>query len=410
MAVTEGEPGAGGGGRSGLSKWDRSVREQQRDLASLLLPHGSTTPKPERIPNPINRFDPQRFDKLTPYAVPQDDPAPSIAESGGGNWATYGQQRQENPNATGGSWRTYGQEMNQLIAEQKAVEGAADTYNKPKTRRTYQLTWDEYNKLSEDQRAAVDFNTLLVQAREKDLKHQEEYKPSEEQKAAYDEELHRMFGENAGSETYAPETLGVLKQIDFQSNGETLDDFLSLKETISARELKNFDLAVPDPIETSVPEVVSAVHNLTGQDRGAYNTGTPTRLAEAMAKAGDVLQSLRASAARNRNDEVLAFGGLLNEVHTAPGYGDRPTDPNEGNIHGFFQETLKNLSLHELDPVNVWATADKVLNPHEVQQFLQYADEVSKDPAKYDVVLKGVRNPRKPDEFRQLLGLDPGGE
>jgi hypothetical protein len=105
--------------------------------------------------------------------------------------------------------------------------------------RAVPLSWEEYNDLSKQQRAAVDFNTLLVQAREVDLKTDPKFfSPAE--KAQYDKDVKAMFGELGGSETIGYHTVELLKKIDFTAVGQDLDEFLSLERAISTDELKNF--------------------------------------------------------------------------------------------------------------------------------------------------------------------------
>jgi hypothetical protein len=105
--------------------------------------------------------------------------------------------------------------------------------------RAVPLSWDEYNALSQQQRAAVDFNTLLVQAREVDLKTDPKwYSPAD--KAQYAKDVKEMFGSLGGSETIGYQTVELLKKIDFTAVGQDLDEFLSLERAVSADELKNF--------------------------------------------------------------------------------------------------------------------------------------------------------------------------
>ena len=102
------------------------------------------------------------------------------------------------------------------------------------------LTWDEYDKLSEEQRNAVDFNTLLVRAREQDLSNSQAY--TQAQRKTYDDEVKAIFGEKGGSETYAPNTVALLKQIDFKAVGQDLDEYLSLERAFTLDEIKDFKI------------------------------------------------------------------------------------------------------------------------------------------------------------------------
>lgn len=406
MALIEDE---GGGGRfdpaprpaskpkggSKLPAWDSVPKTDPRFIPGTQSYRPSARPAPAVIGG--GRFDPGRLQQTTAYTMPP--PAAPVTASQRAEAVADLPREGSATHVLHDAARALGGKSTDPSELAKAREP------KEVQRRTYRLTWDEYNRLSDEQRAAVDFNTLLVQAREKDLN--AEYKePTAEQREAYDKEVVRMFGEGRGSETFAPETLGVLKQIDFEGGGEDLDDFLGLKTTVSLNDLKDFSIDVPDPVKTSLPEAISAITNLEGEERAAY--GTSVRLQESMAKAGELLQSMRASAARNRNDEVLAFGGIFNEVPRARGYGDRPTDPNEGNIHGYFQDTVINLAMKDIDPADVWADVRSRLKPGELQSLMRFADEISANPQQYYSAFENEKGVRSPEEFRDLLGLNRG--
>src|SRR4051812_43113161 len=106
------------------------------------------------------------------------------------------------------------------------------------------LTWDAYEKLSSDQRAAVDFNTLLVDAREKDLK-----KPISlmgDKRATYNTEVDQLFGAGRGSDTVAPATVDLLSKLDMKLVGQDLDEYLSLERGIDTTELGKFKFSKGD--------------------------------------------------------------------------------------------------------------------------------------------------------------------
>lgn len=113
------------------------------------------------------------------------------------------------------------------------------------------LTWKQYDKLSEDQKAAVDFNTRLVEARQRDLTGAS-LPISPEKQEQYNKDVREMFGEQGGSDTIALNTVELLKGIDFKAVGADLDEFLSLERAIDADELKGFTLTKDAPIEPLV--------------------------------------------------------------------------------------------------------------------------------------------------------------
>jgi hypothetical protein len=114
------------------------------------------------------------------------------------------------------------------------------------------LTWKQYDKLDDDQKAAVDFNTRLVQARQKDLKagtRTETPAYSEAQLNQYNADVEEIFGKEGGSDTIAINTVELLKSINFKAVGQDLDEYLSLERAIDADELKNFTLSSAQPLE-----------------------------------------------------------------------------------------------------------------------------------------------------------------
>jgi hypothetical protein len=103
------------------------------------------------------------------------------------------------------------------------------------------MTWKEYEKLGFDQKAAVDFNTLLIEAREKDLLYPEPI--TEEGLASYNADIESIFGKGGASAKVAPNVVALLKSIDFKALGQDLDEYLSLERAISTDELKDFSFS-----------------------------------------------------------------------------------------------------------------------------------------------------------------------
>jgi hypothetical protein len=132
------------------------------------------------------------------------------------------------------------------------------------------LSWEEYDKLSGDQRAAVDFNTLLVQAREIDLKTDPKWY-SDADKAQYAKDVEAIFGPMGGSDTLGVKTVELLKKIDFKAVGQDLDEFLSLERAVSAKELKNFEFSKAD---------LKELENVKVGPPGAPGTSAPAQSRE----------------------------------------------------------------------------------------------------------------------------------
>jgi hypothetical protein len=106
------------------------------------------------------------------------------------------------------------------------------------------LNWKTYEKLSDDQKAAIDFNTLLVEAREEDL--DEKIKLSGEKLTKYDETVKKIFGEGRGSTVTAVNTVDLLSDLDMDIVGQDLDEYLSLERAFDTEELGDFKFSNRD--------------------------------------------------------------------------------------------------------------------------------------------------------------------
>lgn len=130
-------------------------------------------------------------------------------------------------------------ELNRVREEQPLAESTVSVSSK-----AVPLTWEAYDKLTPDQRAAVDFNTVLVDSREADLRF---VKPLEgEALKQYNLDVESIFGKGGGSDIQAPATIKLLKKINFTAVGQDLDEFLSLERGVSAKELKDFEFSKAD--------------------------------------------------------------------------------------------------------------------------------------------------------------------
>jgi hypothetical protein len=382
-----------------------------------------TLRQPRPALQPATRFERSDLVKLTPFTMPAPEPVaprplpmttegPTAATSqispqgyGRGLTAPVEGQREAQGYGRGLTYGLATQDKILAQLEGRTVEEKPEP--KPKAKRTYEMTWEDYQALSEDQRAAVDFNTLLVGAREKDLN--TDYQETPQQRATYEKAVERMFGEDGGSETYAPETMAVLRQVDYENQDEDLDNFLGLKTAITVKELQDFRFDTPLEVKPPQVDTYDAKRAL-GLPIPAAGPEQPLAsgadaLAASMAKANQLLQTFQDSAAMNRNEDLRFFGGLLNDPKMSPGFG-QPEPDGSPNIHTFFQEAYDNLAIKGADVDATWNTITSTLRPDEVQQFMQYADIRSGQAENYGLELGESKGLRTPEEFRKLLGLE----
>lgn len=402
MAVTEAD---GGGGKKKLPSWDKVAKSDPRDIAGTK----SYRPPPAAGPLPGMKLDRDRVQKLTPYTLPvlQKETVESAAGPAVPG-ARAGRPMPESnepyvPGAAGG--RGYSRTVAIPGQEAEVTEERDPTLEEPQKRggRSYQLTWDEYNKLSKDQRAAVDFNTMLLQAREKDLNTDYSKLDGGGPNAEYEAAVDRMFGERGGSETYAPETMAVLRSIDFKASGETLDDFLSLDAAVSAKDLKDFEIA---PVEKSVmyqDSSAKASGALLGEEQAAQRT---TRLQQALAKGGELIQNWKATTAANRSSLSVRYGGTANAVTPALGFGD---DETSQYFRMAADALSRDLSPEDLD--QVWGALNERLKPEELVAFKKFADDITRDAISFRPPewTQGEGVFFNPQLIRTRLGLDQGG-
>lgn len=311
------------------------------------------------------------------------------------------------------------------------------------------LSWDAYNALTPAQQAAVDFNSLLVNARETDLSHS--YAPDAERRAAYDKRVSNLFGPGGGSETYAPETVSLLSQVGADLIGQDLDEYLSLERAIDLTEIKDFDLSKikaltlgpggsPNPTTglpvdtTPVYREVRTSENLKNIDAEVINRAKTT-IDNAMRDAYAALATFETTLAAGRYEESRTLGGGLSDLsgmRLAQGASipaDTPTSkmwwvPTEawgfptknvnsldknspvGSQQLWFQEAYKKLqdpSVYDTgwlwDELNTVGATDE-----DVEMFLDYVSTRSYNEDRWGD--SGGKGDRSPQEVRRFLGIE----
>ncbi len=327
------------------------------------------------------------------------------------------QQAAEYPNMMGGQYEGLPADEEEKKQEQLVRQNRTERKNALAERNwrpdTDRMTWKEYNALTPSQRAAVDFNTMLVRAVRKDKKMDNQYpEVSTDENLTYDKTLEKMFGSSdRGSKTYAPETLGLLKQIGYHDTSADLDDFLNLKAAITSKDLADL------PTVAGVPQAV------------AYSGQAPERTEElgvkreiaastldmekTLAKGNEMLASINQLAAQERWFTVSKLGGTENQIREGLGFGEPKLDPETGapaDLNTFFQKGYNDLSDKAKDPKETLGILKSTLSPSEMDAFLNYADARSNNAMRFGLPqgeIKGVTY-RKPEEFRDILKLRGG--
>ena len=185
------------------------------------------------------------------------------------------------------------------------------------------LTWEAYDSLDDQQKAAVDWNTLLIDAREKDFT-TEMVEVDAEARAEYDAKVERLFGKEGGSERYAPNTINLLDQLDVVQLGQDLDEYLSLERAIDDKQLVDFkfsekDIALMGDLAGGGKEETSYADVRTGSNLSALDTTN-------IQAASELIQTqLQNPAAITADFNTLMYGNP--EQGVVPlGFGDSVTD------------------------------------------------------------------------------------
>jgi hypothetical protein len=279
-----------------------------------------------------------------------------------------------------------------------------------------------YEHYTPTQQAAVDFNRMLVEAVHKDRKLQDKYdSQSDLQRTEYDDAISRMFGEDRGSETFAPETVALLTQLGYSDPNADLDDFLSLKAGIGRKNIEAMAAhQAPAPAAPGVETApgLSVLDSMNPEKKDRFDLAkslahTTEQMEATIARSNKVLSSFSDTARVDRNDLLDKFGGRKNKPEGGVGYeapGQLDANGNATDLNTYFQQAFDMLANKKVDSEAVLADARSVLSPGSLKQFMAYLDDRSSYAERYGMPL-GQGNGaeyRSPGEFRKLLGLDKG--
>lgn len=317
----------------------------------------------------------------------------------------------------------YGMTPEETDAAAEPVTAKAEPETKTyAARETKKLSWDDYLDLDRRERAAVDFNTLLVQARQKDLKHQDDYEQSPMQDQIYDKAVTRMFGDDGGSATFAPETVALLNDIGFKQTDakrfDDLDDFLGLSSALTAKDFEHIGQLHPDTAHIGVetPENTMDLslgglvapppvpNDTNAQAATTVAAGTDT-IRASLTRGNQVLENFRRVAAGDRNESIGFYGGTPNKLASPDIRLGQKDDQ-------YFEMAFGALANAGNDPSVLEAIKADLGTGDRYRRFLAYADTKSRYSMDHGVTLGPDQQItyRTPEQFRQLLGLEKGGE
>lgn len=302
---------------------------------------------------------------------------------------------------------------------EKARDVNIDAFADREPTRTRALTRKEYRALGEHERAAVDFNTLLVKAREKDLN--TDYSDmSDAERREYNKLSESMFGEDGGSEQLAPETLGLLQQIDYRPSDASLDDFLGLKVAITEDDLKALNVADVPKLKGPLDGGDSLTDTMERSKEDPLRslqlglTAKTTDLAEKLKKSKDWMAStsFASLAELDRNQILGAVGGVENVRTNRAGFGNSA----KPEVDQMFQDAFDELARAGNEGIRdeVLGLVQSMVGDKGLQDFMAYADTRSRTAALRGIKMGYEKGETyiKPQEFRRMLNLNqqPGGQ
>lgn len=305
---------------------------------------------------------------------------------------------------------------------------------------TTTLSWKKYDKLSPDQKAAVDFNTRLVEARELDMDLAPTGVPlSSETLNQYKSDVQTMFGTEGGSDHVGINTVELLKSINFQAVGQDLDEYLSLERTVDADQLKTFTLS-EDPVVQGVPKTYTSERGRQFDQTQNPAQGPYTNLADlASPKNLDAVDSAAIRANKTQIDAAMqdyeknywSMDAALNprdytraDADKVPlGYGDAlrnpklPMQDKEGNTNWtfdrfndqsweFLKDPTKDFDMKDVE--EFFSVYD--YSPKERKDWFDYIYNRAQNELQYGpqkrLGVDGIEIPsRSPEEILSFVGL-----
>jgi hypothetical protein len=248
------------------------------------------------------------------------------------------------------------------------------------------LTWEAYNKLNPQAKAAIDFNTALIEAREADFKINGEVasgKTSVDDKvrSEYDTTVKKLFGDQRGSDVYAPNTVNLLKDIDLTAVGQDLDEFLSLERGVALDELRDVTkLPTPQlPVQAQGGGLGDV--NEFAQVRSAENQNVVTL--KLLDNAGAYINRLMGDRSVSFAPTVPdAYASIFGGKPAAPGWAKDANvftkDSTEAQQDKFLRDAYDNLKNPNATPSmdEVWAKlAEADFQGDDYAQFWTYIDQ-----------------------------------
>lgn len=236
--------------------------------------------------------------------------------------------------------------------------------NRGKGRDTETMTAEDYAALTPKQKAAVDLNTLLVAAVQRDMG----VKRDEGKK--YDDRVKAVFGADASTiQPFAPNTLSLLEDIGYKDDDTKVTDFLKLKAAFDADDVDDLKLRkgeAPDANLASAGFTRDSIQASLVESLQGARTNTDTR--------GDMMDTQR---------DLLGTNDRL-------GFGEAdPTGDRTAQLNAYFQQAFEVMSTkgHEVKPEAIMSEARGRMDEREWKAFIEFLDVKSRESKQFDIPL-----------------------
>jgi hypothetical protein len=222
-----------------------------------------------------------------------------------------------------------------------------------------EMSVEEYLNLAPRQRAAIDANTALVQAAEQDKSSwaKQQLAGSTAWDDDYFNQVKQSFGDAGGSDTYAPRTMAVLKDLGLNLDGKDLDQYLNYSALVTADDLKGLT-----PAATTAPTDDPRLQNAV-----AFSEAASTRLSETLAMGQNLLDGLRSAP---NGGELF---GTADSTPPPVGFTESPRDAELAQTFDILAQTRSQQDLTPDTLAKVYAELESKhgVTPNEVAQYFE---------------------------------------
>lgn len=255
------------------------------------------------------------------------------------------------------------------------------------------LTSEEYAAMSPQQKAAVELNSMLVEAVKADMAIPKNHRKVED---SYRDAVEKIFtgeGAEASKKNYAPNTVAILSDIGWSATATDLEDVLSGKLGFTRQDIKDL-----------------------GPEREGVAPDASLNTAE---KLRDEIQASLVKAFTAARKEPIQGQNLLGakqellDYDKMPGFSTKPSrvvysgPDGDVDVNAFFRSGFDLLanSNSEYTAEEILADARANLNDKEFQQFLNFVDINSRDAKKFRQPLGSTEGTTyfDPVEFRKEI-------